>query len=186
MIPTLSDGVIILTGYTEDDIADHIAGEDEETARRFGFWPHKSTADGVRETYRRWSQSWERGGPTRTFATRDAATRRLLGGCELRLQPDGSAHVSYWTSVGERKRGHATRALVLLLRYGNSIGVTRFESHVAADNLASRRVSEKAGFSCIAKFTDDDGTLMVRYQRRSDSEGARERSGEAGGGRGGL
>jgi RimJ/RimL family protein N-acetyltransferase len=178
--------VIILTGYTEDDIADHVAGEDEETARRFGFWPRKSTEDGVRETYRRWSQSWETGGPTRTFAVRDAATRRLLGGCELRLQPDRSAHVSYWTSAGERKRGHATRALVLLLQYGNSIGVTRFESHIASDNLASRRVSEKAGFGQIGTFADHDGTRMIRYQQRSGSEAEHEGSGAAGGGRAGL
>ena len=168
VVPTLSDGVIILTGYTDDDIADHLAGEDEETARRFGWWPQKSTEDGVRDAFRRWSDSWQTAGPIRTFATRDAATSQLLGGCELRLQPDGSAHVSYWTSAGERKRGYATRALALLLRYGNSIGLTRFEAHIAADNLASRRVSEKVGFRCIGRFTDEDGALMIKYQQRSN------------------
>ena len=168
VVPTLSDGVIILTGYTDDDIADHLAGEDEETARRFGWWPQMSTEDSVRDAFRRWSDSWETGGPTRTFATRDAATNQLLGGCEFRLQPDGSAHVSYWTSARERKRGYATRALALLLGYGNSIGVTRFEAHIALDNLASRRVSEKAGFRCIGRFTDENGALMIKYQQRSN------------------
>lgn len=161
--PTLGDGVLILTAYTDDDVADHLAGEDEETARRFEFWPHRSTADDVRAAYRRWADSWETGGPTRTFAARHAATGKLLGGCELRLQPDGSAHVSYWTSAGERNRGHATRALTLLLRYGNSIGVTRFESHVASDNAASRRVSEKAGLRRAGTFTGEDGSLMIKY-----------------------
>ena len=163
VVPTLSDGVLILTGYTDDDIADHLAGEDEETLRRFGL--PKSTESGVREAYQRWSRSWETGGPTRTFAARDAATRQLLGGCELRLQPDGSAHVSYWTSAGQRNHGHATRALTMLLQYGNSIGVTRFESHIAHDNTASRRVSEKAGFRRIGAFIDeDDGQFMIKYQ----------------------
>lgn len=167
MVPTLSDGVIILTGYTDDDIADHVAGEDEETARRFGWWPRKSTEDDVRDAFGRYAHSWETGGPTRTFAARDLATNQLLGGCELRLQPDGSAHVSYWTSAGHRNHGHATRALALLLQYGNSIGVTLFEAHVAPDNLASRRVSENAGFRCIGTFTGQDGTLMIQYQQRS-------------------
>lgn len=31
MVPTLTDGVIILNRHTDDDIADHVAGEDEET-----------------------------------------------------------------------------------------------------------------------------------------------------------
>ena len=53
MIPTLTDDVIILNGYTDDDIADHLAGEDEETARRFGWWPQKSTEDGVSDTFGR-------------------------------------------------------------------------------------------------------------------------------------
>jgi RimJ/RimL family protein N-acetyltransferase len=165
MVPTLSDGLIILNAYTDADIADHLAGEDEETARRFGWWPQKSTEDGVRDTFRRWAHSWETSRPTRTFAVRAAATMQLLGGCELRLQPDGSAHVSYWTSASERCRGHATRSLALLLHYANSIGVTRFEAHIAPDNLASRRVSEKAGFRCTEAFTDEDGAVMIRYKK---------------------
>lgn len=168
VVPTLSDGVIILTGHTDHDIADHLAGEDEETARRFEFWPHKSTEDGVRDAYRRWAHSWETGGPTRTFATRDAVTGQLLGGCELRLQSDGSAHVSYWTSASERRRGYATRALALLLSYGKSIGVTRFESYIAPDNLASLRVSKKAGFRCIGAFTDKEGAVMINYRVSCD------------------
>jgi RimJ/RimL family protein N-acetyltransferase len=163
LIPTLNDDVIILTGYTDDDIADHLAGEDEETARRFGWWPQKSTEDSVREAFRRWSHSWETSGPTRTFAARDAATGCLLGGCELRLQPDGSAHVSYWTSASARRHGYATRALALLLHYGRSIGITHFEAHVAADNLASRRVAEKAGFQTAGTFIDQEGIPMIKY-----------------------
>ena len=90
--------------------------------------------------------------------TQRPSPRRL---CELRLQPDGLAHVSYWTSAGERRRGCATRALALLLDYGNSIGVTRFEAHIARGNVASRRVPEKAGFRFTGTFTGEDGALMV-------------------------
>lgn len=164
VVPALSDGMIVLNGFTNSDIAAHLAGEDEGTARHFGSWPQASTEATVRDAFARWSHDWKTGGPTRAFAAREAATGRLLGGCELRLQPDGSAHVSYWTSGSERRRGYATRALALLLQYALSIGVTRLEAHVAEDNLASRRVSEKAGFRPASKFTAEDSTDIIRYK----------------------
>jgi len=163
VVPSLTDGVIVLNGFTSDDVAAHLAGEDEETARRFGWWPQTSTEATVRDAFNNWAQSWETAGPTRTFAAREAQTGRLVGGCELRLQP-GPPEVSYWTAAGQRRRGYATRALVLLLQYARSIGVTQVEANVAEDNQASRRVSEKAGFHLASTFADHDGTSMIRYQ----------------------
>jgi hypothetical protein len=104
--PVLTDGVIVLNAYTNDDIPAHLAGEDEETARRFGWWPQTSTEVTVRDAFNRWASNWQTGGPTRTFAAREAATGRLVGGCELRLQPGGSAQVSYWTSASQRRCRH--------------------------------------------------------------------------------
>lgn len=164
MIPALHDGVVILNRYTDNDIPAHLAGEDQETARRFGWWPNTSTPAGVRDAFARWAHDWETSGPTRAFAAREQSTGRLLGGCELRIQPGGSAHVSYWTSGTYRGRGHATRSLVLLLRYARSIGIRQAEAHIAADNHASRRVAEKAGFLPAGTFTAQDGTGMIRYQ----------------------
>jgi RimJ/RimL family protein N-acetyltransferase len=177
VVPSLTDGVIVLNGFTSDDIAAHLAGEDEETARRFGWWPQTSTEATVRDAFDRWAHSWETAGPTRTFAAREAQTGRLVGGCELRLHPDrpaevrarqhlcdGAAEVSYWTAASHRRRGHATRALILLLHYARSTGITQVEAHVAEDNQASRRVSEKAGLHLAGTFTDEDGTGMIRYQ----------------------
>jgi hypothetical protein len=46
VVPELRGNRIILTGHTDDDVAAHVAGEDEETARRFGWWPKHSTAVG--------------------------------------------------------------------------------------------------------------------------------------------
>lgn len=166
VVPVLTDGVIILNAYTSDDIPAHLAGEDEETARRFGWWPQTSTEATVRDAFKCWAHHWDTGGPTRTFAARQAATAQLVGGCELRLQRFGPAQVSYWTSASQRRCGYATRALALLLQYARSIGVTQAEADVAADNLASRRVAEKTGFRLASTFTAEDGTDMVRYQAR--------------------
>jgi RimJ/RimL family protein N-acetyltransferase len=164
VIAALHDGVVLLDRYTDDDIPAHIAGEDEETARRFGWWPRTSNPAGVKDAFARWAHDWETGGPTRTFAARERATGRLLGGCALRIQPDGPAHVSYGTSAADRGRGYATRSLALLLRYARALGVSQAEAHIAADNHASRRVAEKAGFLPAGTFTAQDGADMIRYR----------------------
>ena len=52
--PTLTDGVVTLDEFGPGDVDAHLANEDEEMARRFGWWP-------------------QRGGP--------AACRALASGC---------------------------------------------------------------------------------------------------------
>lgn len=164
-MPRLTDGVVVLDAHGPADIEPHVAGEDDETARRFGWWPNRSDAETVARAFHEWSEDWSQQRSRRTFAVRDA-DGRLVGGCELRLQPDGvSGHVSYWTNAGERSRGYGSRALRLLVEFSGTAGVTRLESHVAPDNLASRRVSERAGFVCEETFTDPDGAQMLRYSR---------------------
>lgn len=161
-VPVFSDGVVTLDGYRDADIAAHLAGEDDETARRFGWWPRRSTEATVSAAFTRWAANWESGGPARAFAARAAATGCLVGGCELRIQPDGSGHVSYWTGAAHRGNGYATRALRLLCRYAAAIGIARLEAHVAASNPASRRVAENAGFTARGTF-DDQAERMIRY-----------------------
>jgi len=164
-VPELRGDRILLNAHADEDAAAHAAGEDEETARRFGWWPAHSTEETVRAAYANWARNWLDDGPTRAFAARDPETGALVGGCELRIGPDGSGEVSYWTHAGKRGRGHARNALALLVGYAASIGVTRLEAHVAADNQASRRVAESAGFTQASTFTDHDGTEMIRYTR---------------------
>ena len=164
-VPELRGDRILLNAHADEDAAAHAAGEDEETARRFGWWPARSTEETVRAAYANWARNWRDDGPTRAFAARDPETGALVGGCELRIGPDSTGEVSYWTHAGQRGRGYARNALALLLGFATSIGVTRLEAHVATDNRASRRVAESAGFTQAGTFTDDDGTEMIRYTR---------------------
>jgi RimJ/RimL family protein N-acetyltransferase len=163
-VPELRGQRILLNAHTDEDAAAHVAGEDEETARRFGWWPERSTEQRVRAAYADWARNWQDNSPSRTFAARDPESGALLGGCELRIRPDGTGEVSYWTHAGKRGQGHARNALALLADYAASIGVTRLEAHVAPDNHASRRVAEAAGFTQTGSVMDD-GTEMIRYTR---------------------
>lgn len=160
----LEDAVLTLTRYSDADISDHLAGEDEETARRFGWWPNSSTPETVKRALEEWAEHWRTNGPTRTFATREKESGRLVGGCRLRLRSDGVALVSYWTSASERGKGYATRSLQLVCEYARSIGVTELEAEIADDNLGSRSVAERVGFANVEVFTEA-GPSMCRYRK---------------------
>jgi RimJ/RimL family protein N-acetyltransferase len=164
-VPELRNDGIILNAHNDSEVAAHLAGEDEETARRFGWWPAYSTEETVRAAYANWARNWQEEGPVRAFAARDPGSGALVGNCELRIGPDGTGEVSYWTHAGKRNRGYARNALALLAGYAASIGVTRLEAHVALDNHASRHVAQAAGFTQAGTFTDHDGTEMIRYTR---------------------
>ena len=87
-VPELRGDRILLNAHADEDAAAHAAGEDEETARRFGWWPARSTEETVRAAYANWARNWRDDGPTRAFAARDPETGALVGGCELRIGPD--------------------------------------------------------------------------------------------------
>jgi RimJ/RimL family protein N-acetyltransferase len=163
VVPTYRDGSVLLSAFTPDDVASHLAGEDEETARRFGWWPKSSTEQTVLRSFDDWAKSWANDGPIHTFAVRRQATGELLGGCQLRKDDDGGGEVSYWTGAGHRGRGYARRALRLLTGHAEGEGLTRLEAHIEADNRASAAVALAAGYTEESRFADDDGTLMIRY-----------------------
>jgi RimJ/RimL family protein N-acetyltransferase len=171
-VPELRNDGIILNAHNDSEVAAHLAGEDEETARRFGWWPAYSTEETVRAAYANWARNWQDDGPVRAFAARDPGSGALVGNCELRIGPDGTGEVSYWTHAGKRGRGYASSALALLVGYAASIGVTRLEAHVAPDNHASRHVAEAADFTQADTITDGDGTEFIRYTRDASGDGA--------------
>ena len=170
-VPELRGDRIVLNAHADSEAAAHATGEDEETARRFGWWPARSTEETVRAAYANWARNWQDDGPVRAFAARDPGSDALVGGCELRTGPDGTGEVSYWTHAGRRGQGHARNALDLLVGYAASIGVTRLEAHVAPGNHASRRVAEAVGFIQAGTFTDGDGTEFIRYTRDASGGG---------------
>jgi ribosomal-protein-alanine N-acetyltransferase len=146
--PTLTDGVVILDGFTPDDAAAHLAGEDDEHARRFGWYPRHSTEESVRAAISRWLEAWRSDGETRVFATRNAESRELLGGCQVRLREKRIGELSYWTHPAHRSRGVASRAVRLLCAFAfDELGIERLEAYIEPDNVASRRVVESIGFT---------------------------------------
>lgn len=71
----------------------------------------------------------------------------LAGSIDLRIGNQGSAVIGYWVGAAVRGRGVATAATRLLCDFGfEALGLRRVELTAVVDNVASRRVADKAGF----------------------------------------
>jgi RimJ/RimL family protein N-acetyltransferase len=159
-VPRLADETVVLDAFTSKDVDAHLAGEDDEHARRFGWYPERSTEATVRAAFERWAQGWHSGGPTRALAVRKRDGGELVGGCEIRTGEGQVAEVSYWTFPQYRRRGYASHALLLLSDFAfRQLGVRRIEAQVESDNEASRRVVESVGFIEERTITEADHTV---------------------------
>jgi RimJ/RimL family protein N-acetyltransferase len=159
-VPRLADEIVVLDTFTPEDLGAHLAGENNEHARRFGWYPERSTEATVRAAFARWAQGWRSGGPTRALAVRKRDNGELVGGCEIRTGEGRVAEVSYWTFPQHRRKGYATRALRLLCDFAfREMGVERIEAQVEPDNRGSRRVVEGAGFLEERTIPEADRTI---------------------------
>lgn len=144
----LTDGVVALDRFTDADVDSLWAGEDDEYVH-LSCLPGPFTRQDITSQIHDWQMQWELGGSRRSFAIRDAGTRRLVGGCVLDLRTDDGAiaELSYWVFPPYRRRGYATRSVALVCRYGfDTLGIARVELHITPTNDASQRVATKAGF----------------------------------------
>jgi RimJ/RimL family protein N-acetyltransferase len=90
-------------------------------------------------------------GVTAPFAVVDADDdTHVLGSTSLfRINWDHlRGEVGYWLGREARGRGHGTRAVGLICRFGfESLGLERIELYAGTENPASQRVAERSGFA---------------------------------------
>jgi RimJ/RimL family protein N-acetyltransferase len=142
---SLDDGTLLLNVHRVEDAEAHLEGEDEEMRSRFDA-VRPATLEETRRAMRRWIEGRRTGAPMFAYAIRQRSGR-LIGGCELRMRSPVSANVSYWIFPQFRRRGYALRALSVLCEAASSVDeLERLEARVAPDNVASRRVLDKANF----------------------------------------
>lgn len=81
------------------------------------------------------------------FAVTETASGRVLGSIGIRKNDDGVGEIGYWIRAEARGKGVMTQALVLLARWAlTDEGLARVQLRADVENVASRRVAEKAGF----------------------------------------
>jgi RimJ/RimL family protein N-acetyltransferase len=145
----LSDGVVTLSPWTLDDVAD-IAGAldgDPEIAQWMHQIPQPYTEAEARAYVSASGVAW-RAGTGATFAVRDESGT-TTGSLGMRVidAEDDVVEVGYWTAAAARRRGLTTRALVVLCRWlFDEVGAARVQLRADVLNLGSQRVAEKAGF----------------------------------------
>jgi len=139
----LTDGTIVLRLRRAGDVLlISAASRDPETVRRLEDEP--MTPEREATSVARTEEQW-RSGTAAPFVIADAADDRALGLVNLQFGEDATLAVSVFPQ--ERGRGIASRALRLAAAWGlRELGLRRVVAEAAADNAASIRAIEKAGF----------------------------------------
>jgi RimJ/RimL family protein N-acetyltransferase len=136
----LSDGEILLRPWRPDDLdALVVAIDDPEIGRWMPKIPHPYTREAGAEYLAR-----SAGREGRFAIAKEAG--ELIGGISIVPKQWGRAEIGYWICADARGCGYATRALVLVSRWGFQRGFRRLQLHADVENPASHRVAEKAGF----------------------------------------
>jgi RimJ/RimL family protein N-acetyltransferase len=147
-LPTLRDGDLVMRPKRPTDAEAITAACQDPEIPRWTFVPSPySLADA--QAFLAKSAEEEAEGRSANFLAVDA-DGGLLGSfsvMELDREP-GFGEIGYWVAAEARGRGIATRGVRLLADWArDELGLTRIEILPHKDNVASRRVAEKAGFT---------------------------------------
>jgi RimJ/RimL family protein N-acetyltransferase len=166
----LTDGVILIRRFRDDDVPGIVAMCNDPLTRRFiPHIPEPYDEDDARAYLDFCDTCWEEG-RRRPFAIADAETGEYLGSIDVRLGSEGA--IGYGVAPSARGRGVASRALELVASWAlGDGGVERLVLTTHADNLASQRVAERAGFVEVDVVHHDpplrgDRRVTLVYERR--------------------
>jgi RimJ/RimL family protein N-acetyltransferase len=147
--PPLSDGFVTLRPWDDRDVpalVECIDG-DEEITHWMDAIP-QPYLDAEAHTWVEQATSFWRAGTSAPFAVTDAATGEVLGGVGFGwVGEERVGEVGYWMRSEARRRGLTARAVGLISRWAfQELRCERLQLRADADNVASQRVAEKAGF----------------------------------------
>jgi RimJ/RimL family protein N-acetyltransferase/8-oxo-dGTP pyrophosphatase MutT (NUDIX family) len=147
--PTLTDGVVTLRRWREDDVDEAVAGHDEVIAHWFGWPPDGVTAERMGTAIGNWHAAYDEERSTVAFVIE--ADGQLVGSCDVKRVSKGVGEMSWALYRGFRGRGYATRAVRMLADYSlteegqGGLGYWRVEAKVEPDNQDSLRVATRSG-----------------------------------------
>ena len=146
----LTDGVLVIRPLEQTDRDAMFAAVRESIAEvsRWLPWCHpgytlEESATYIESTRKAWAEE-----SSFNFGIFDAQTGGHLGSISVNhiVRQNRLANVGYWVRSAATKRGIASRAVRLTAQFAfEDLGLTRIEIAAIPENLASRRVAEKAG-----------------------------------------
>ena len=148
--PPLTDGVVTLRRWEAEDVTTLVEciDGDEQMSRWMDAIPQPYLDAEARGWIEQASSYWH-SGTSAPFAVTDAETGAVLGGVGFGWVGDERVgEVGYWLRSEARGRGLTGRAVALVSRWAFAeLGCERLQLRADADNVASQRVAEKAGFT---------------------------------------
>lgn len=150
--PALSDGVIKLRPWALEDARFLQAASADPSIQRYSLLRSRpfTAAEAQEELQDCGTTSWltfdVAGRPTGSLVITDAVTNEPLGQCGVDGWSQDAAQIGYWVAPTARGRGVATRGVVQLTNWLFDLGASRVFLTVVADNDASMRVAQRAGF----------------------------------------
>ena len=106
----------------------------------------------------------------------ERATGTVVGGCGFKGRPDdhGMVEIAYGLAPEYRGRGYAREAARALSDYAFGLhGVQCIRAHTLPENLASARVLEACGFTCLGEVVDPEDGRVQRWELEKNSRSAR-------------
>lgn len=141
-------GTIRIRRLGARDAEAYAAGSQDEFVRRFGHLPlDRYTPDVVREQIDDVIDPGIRAGTLAVLAIADIESDAFLGSAVLFDIESDRAEVGYWVAPWARGRSAATSAVRALTDLAGSAGIQRLSARTSPENVASRRVLARAGFS---------------------------------------
>ena len=159
--PPLRDGRATLRPWTDDDLADLVAGSTDPLVRHYRF-----SVPGDADQGRRWlatTRADRERGERLELAICDDADPTALGSISLWgiHHRNRDAMMSWWMGPRGRGRGLAAGAVRLLAAWSfQELGMARIAAQIEEGNAASRALAERCGFTL-------EGRLRS-YQRQHD------------------
>jgi len=142
--PKLTDGVVVLRPWSDDDVAAAVVGHDEEIAHWFGFPAPQPTREQHQRAIEDWRRDYADGRRRVSFVVEREGD--VVGTVEVRDIGHGAGELSWVLYAGQRGRGSATRAVRLLVDYVlGELGMTRVQARVEPENVRSVRVATRSG-----------------------------------------
>lgn len=156
---TLSDGIVTLRPWAPRFAAFMAEASADPGIRRYNSaldrlgWPAPppsiADAEAVIERFAlHWRAFVANGTPSGVaFAITDASSGELAGCCGVDDWSTADvAQIGYWLAPSARRRGFATRAVILLTRWLFELGAARVFLTIIAENDESTAVARRAGF----------------------------------------
>ncbi len=157
--PPLADGELVLLPVAAEHVGAVTAACQDPEIPRLTLVPSPYSETDARNWVELATSAREDGSGLH-FAVIDSRDGRLLGAIGVDARGWPVCRIGYWVAREARGAGVATRALVLLSRWVlREHPIPRLELVTDPENLASRRVAEKAGFT-------REGTLRASLERR--------------------